>query len=97
MEKEHQRYFHLYYSSGKAAGEREKLENLLEKMKQEIRKMEGKQVIFGGKYEHYFDFHYGKNKELLFARERPKVIEEELDLIGYFSIITSEEMSDKDA
>ena len=37
MEKEHQRYFHLYYSSGKAAGEREKLENLLEKMKQEIR------------------------------------------------------------
>ena len=24
MEKEHQRYFHLYYSSGKAAGEREK-------------------------------------------------------------------------
>lgn len=38
MEKEHQRYFHLYYSTGKAAGEREKLENLLEKMKQEIRK-----------------------------------------------------------
>ncbi|MEI3086693.1 MAG: hypothetical protein V8T56_01605 [Parasutterella sp.] len=54
--------------------------------------MEGKQVLFGGKYEHYFDFHYGKNKELLFARERPKVIEE-LDLCGYFSIITSEEMS----
>lgn len=97
MEKEHQRYFHLYYSSGKAAGEREKLENLLEKMKQEIRKMEGKQVLFGGKYEHYFDFHYGKNKELLFARERPKVIEEELDLCGYFSIITSEEMSAQDA
>ena len=97
MEKEHLRYFHLYYSSGKAAGEREKLENLLEKMKQEIRKMEGKQVLFGGKYEHYFDFHYGKNKELLFARERPKVIEEELDLCGYFSIITSEEMSAQDA
>lgn len=31
-------------------------------MKQEIRKMEGKQVLFGGKYEHYFDFHYGKIK-----------------------------------
>ena len=97
MEKEHQRYFHLYYSSGKAAGEREKLENLLEKMKQEIRKMEGKQVLFGGRYEHYFDFHYGKNKELLFARERPEVIEQELDLCGYFSIITSEEMSAQDA
>lgn len=59
--------------------------------------MEGKQVLFGGRYEHYFDFHYGKNKELLFARERPEVIEQELDLCGYFSIITSEEMSAQDA
>ena len=43
--------------------------------------MEGKQVLFGGRYEHYFDFHYGKNKELLFARERPEVIEARIGFV----------------
>lgn len=88
-----QRWFHIYYNPGKQAGEREKLEQKLDKYKEFIEKHIGKEQTFGSTYQRYFEFKYDKKGRLLFAKEREDVIKEELELCGYFCIITSEEMT----
>lgn len=53
---------------------------------------------FGPMYKKYFYLHYDKeNKIFLLAEENTQATERELDLCGYFVIITSDKMTAKEA
>lgn len=93
-----ERYFHVFYKTGKAHAERDKLEDDLERMAQAMRKKEGERdVSFGPGIEKYYELEYSKDGTFIGAREKKDVIERELKLCGYFVIITSEEMTAAEA
>ena len=87
------RYFHIYYSPSKQAAEREHLEQRIEKFRQFLDKHIGKPERFGKTYQEYFHLHYDRRGLFRGADERADVIERELQLCGYFCIITSEKMT----
>jgi hypothetical protein len=91
------RYFHIYYNSGRQAAEREQLEQGIDSYKKLLRRVEGQAVSFSRNITHYFDIYYGKEDTFLYAREKASVIESELALCGYFCIVTSEKMSAEEA
>jgi len=88
-----ERYFHIYYNPSRQAAEREKLEQRIDRLRQFLEKNVGKDIRFGNTYQQYFHLHYDKNGIFLGADERSDVVEQELDLCGYFCIITSEKMT----
>ncbi len=92
-----QRYFHIYFNAGRQAAEREKLEQKIDQYNKFLARMEGKEVVFGNSYTSYFDLYYNKDKIFLYARKKTEVIEEQLELCGYFCIVTSQEMSAEQA
>ena len=87
------RYFHIYYNPSKQAAEREHLEQRIEKLRQFMDKHIGKDEKFGKTYQEYFHLHYDRKGRFRGAYERTDVIERELQLCGYFCIITSEKMT----
>ena len=87
------RYFHIYYNPSKQAAEREQLEQRVEKLRQFMDRHIGKDVRFGKTYQEYFHLHYDRRGYFRGADERTDVIERELQLCGYFCIITSEKMT----
>ena len=87
------RYFHIYYNPAKQAAEREHLEQRIEKFRQFMDKHIGKDNKFGKTYQEYFHLHYDRKGIFRGADERTDVIERELQLCGYFCIITSEKMT----
>ena len=95
------RYLHLFFSSSKCASERDALETKLENMEKNLKRAEGRAVTFDSVYDHYFylEYHHpGKEDEtFVCGHEKSDVIERELKLCGYFCIITSEEMTAKEA
>lgn len=98
---EKDRYLHIYYSYSKAASEREDLESKIDRIAAYLKKQEGQPVIIDKSYEKYFSleyYHEGKDDQCFFCGiEKASVIEEELKMCGYFCIITSAEMSAKEA
>ena len=88
-----ERYFHIYYNPAKQAAEREQLEQKVEKFQQFLESRRNTADKFGKTYQHYFHLHYDKKGTFLGADERRDVVEKELNLCGYFCIITSEKMS----
>ena len=88
-----ERYFHIYYNPSKQAGEREHLEQRIEKLRQFMERHVGKEEKFGKTYQEYFHLHYDRKHCFQGADERSDVIERELQLCGYFCIITSENMT----
>ena len=91
------RYFHIYYNPAKQAAEREVLEQKLDRYKAFIEKNIGKDQKFGKCYQEYFDIHYDKKGKLLYAEEKTDAVSRELNLCGYFCIITSEKMNAEEA
>lgn len=91
-----ERWFHIYFSPEKMAFERNCLENKLERMSAELRKLEGREIEIPDSYQHYFDCQYASGK-FLYAKERNEVISRELLQCGYFCIISSENMTAQDA
>jgi transposase len=91
------RYFHIYYNTGRQAAEREQLEQKIESHKKFFRRVEGRVVSFSRNISHYFDIYYGKGDTFLYAQEKASVIESELALCGYFCIVTSERMGAEQA
>ena len=87
------RYFHIYYNPSRQAAEREHLEQRIEKLRQFMDKHIGKDEKFGKTYQEYFHVHYDRKGHFCGADERTDVIERELQLCGYFCIITSEKMT----
>ena len=93
-----ERYFHLYHSISKESAERAGIENRLNQMTLYLKKYQNKVKEFGPGFEKYFNLHYDeKTQAFVLTEERCSVVERELDLAGYFCIITSEKMSAKEA
>ena len=93
-----ERYFHLYHSISKESAERAGIENRLNQMTLYLKKYQNKVKEFGPGFEKYFNLHYDeKTQAFVLSEERCSVVERELDLAGYFCIITSEKMSAKEA
>lgn len=96
-----ERFFHLYYSDYKAAAEREVLERKLASMELVLSEKSGQVNDIPEGFKQYYDpIYYNESKpDQLFMHAMPKkdVINREIKLCGYFVIITSEEMSAKDA
>ena len=93
-----ERYFHLYHSISKESAERAGIENRLNQMTLYFKKYQNKVKEFGPGFEKYFNYHYDeKTQAFVLPEERCSVVERELDLAGYFCIITSEKMSAKEA
>lgn len=98
---EKDRYFHIYYNDRKRSAEQEQLEEKIDRMAELLEKQQGKVG-----YEcpsalcHYFDPIYhtqGELKTFMYAREKQDVIDREIQLCGYFIIITSEKMTAEEA
>ncbi len=87
------RYFHIYFNPSKEAAEREHFEQQLEKMKLYMDKHKGTDCTTGKLYDDYFVIHRDKSGRLLSYEERKGIIQEKLQVCGYFCIITAEEMT----
>ena len=91
------RYFHIYFNPSRQAGEREKLEQMLDKYKLMFKKHEGMEACFGKPCEEFFTLKYDRKHRFLYAEEKKDVIKRALNLCGYFCIVTSEEMTAEEA
>ena len=91
------RYFHIYYDVEKMAAQREQLEQQVEKLKVFLEKHIGTDQKFSKLYHYYFDLKYNKKGILMSVQEKHWVVEQELQLCGYFCIITSEKMTAAEA
>ena len=98
---EKERYFHVYYSDRKEAAEREVIENKIDRMAKYLKDHQGDNVRPGGDFNKYFDvmyFNEGKKDEsLAYGRELYDVIDEDISLCGYFTLISSEKMTAEEA
>ena len=91
------RCFHLFFSAARAASERAAVERRLNRLADALKRAEGKRHEMSAAESRYFEGVYAKDGTLLFARERCEVSKRELELCGYFAIVTSGEMSARDA
>ena len=95
---EKDRYFHLYHSISKESAERTVIESKINQMKMFLKKHSNEIKEFGPGFDKYFYLHYDEeSKVFLFPEEKTGAIERELDLSGYFCIVTSEKMTAKEA
>lgn len=93
-----ERYFHLYHSIAKEGEERALLAKKLRRMKTLLMQHTNQVAGFAPGFDHYYRLHYNEqNGVFLFPEDRTDVIELENSLSGYFCIITSENMTAKEA
>lgn len=92
------RYVHIYYSASKAAGERARLEESIQEMQNYLARYQDSDHEFGPTFHKYFHMHDNKKTgHFVYGEPNLSVIRDELELCGYFAIITSEKMDAKDA
>ena len=92
------RYLHIYYSAAKAAGERARLEESIQEMQSYMERFQDTEHEFGPSFQKYFHLHYNKDTgHFVYAEPKLPVIRDELELCGYFAIISSEKMDFKEA
>lgn len=98
---EKDRYFHIYYNDRKHTAEKEQLNDKIDRLADFLKDREGTSGYECPKaISHYFEPIYhteGEEKTFMFAMERQDVIKKEMDLCGYFIIITSEKMTAEEA
>lgn len=109
---ERPRYVHLYHSTDLEAHERSDIEKKINLLTAFLKSHINQFKEFGPGVETYFELHYdnspvkkkGKDKKqeqtsrkFVFFEEKMTVIELELNLSGYFCIITSDKMTAKEA
>lgn len=94
-----ERYIHVYYSDGRAFGEKQEIKHKIKRLKAYLEKCVGKECSsFGKEIEKLFYLHYEKDgKTLKLAEENTTAIEQELSLAGYFVIASSDNMTAKEA
>ena len=94
-----ERYIHIYYSDARAYGEKQEIKQKIRRLKAYLSKCVGKECNpFGSEIKKYFYLHYEKDgKTLKFAEENTGAIEKELSLGGYFAIVSSDNMTAKEA
>lgn len=93
-----ERYIHLYYSDRKASTEHENFEGRLDRMAGVLEKAKGTVTSFGSGFKDYYElFFYESDGTFITYRERTDKIQEQIDLCGYFVLVTSKKMSAKEA
>ena len=92
------RYVHIYYSAAKAVGERVRLEERIQEMQNYMERYQDTDREFGPAFKKYFYLHYNKETgHFVYGEPKLQEIRDELQLCGYFAIISSEKMNAKDA
>lgn len=92
------RYVHIYYNAAKAAGERSRLEANIQEMQNYLSQFQDTDHEFGPSFHKYFHLHYNKDTgHFVYGEPNLVVIRDELELCGYFAIISSEKMDAKEA
>ena len=94
---EKERYFHIYHSTGKEHGERECVELKLERWGKFLREQYGTSYELSSALQTYYEPFYDKDGILATVREKKEVIRRELQLCGYFVLVTSEKMTAAEA
>lgn len=98
---EKERYFHIYYDDGRKAADRERLEDRIDRMGRKLRELMGEPVRPSGDYKKYFDlvfWHEGhEDEKFMSGIEKAGVINREIELCGYFVIVTSAKMTAEEA
>ena len=95
---EKERYFHIYYSDQKACAEHEQIEAKIDRMTKYLNGLKGEKATVGDGYKKYFKLEiYEDDGTIICARERTEVIQEEINLCGYFVIVTSRQMTAEEA
>lgn len=96
---EPKQFIHIYYSDGRAYGEKQEIKQKVKRLKAYLNQCIGKECeSFGPEMQKYFYLHYEKDgRTLKLAEENTKAIEEELSLAGYFAIVSSDRMTAKEA
>lgn len=96
-----ERYIHIYYDDSKKAKEREDFEQKIDHIGKKLKECRGLPVHFGGDVVKYFDLVYWHEKladeKFMSGIEKTEVINREIQLCGYFSIVTSEKMTASEA
>lgn len=91
------RQFHIYYNPSKQAAEREQFEQDIDRMKTFLDKNIGEIVTVPKSYKKYFCVRFNQKEKLISYEENKEVIQAKLEECGYFCIITSENMTAKEA
>lgn len=95
---EKDRYFHIYHDKQRAAMQSREIEKNIRRMKKWLICNKDSLTALPGTCEKYFIPHMDEEKgTLAFLEDKTAVIERELNLCGYFCIITSDKMSAKEA
>ena len=93
------RNIHIYYSDGKAYGEKQEIKQKIRRLKKYLDGCVGKEcVAFGPEIMKYFYLNFEKDgKTLKLVEENTSAVEKELSLAGYFAIVSSENMTAREA
>lgn len=95
------RYFHIYYNSARHSSERKELEGKIDRMKTLLKRLQGRYGTIDKSYGRYFNLIYAdegsERQQFLLAQEKEDIVEREIRLCGYFCIVTSENMSAREA
>ena len=97
LDDEKDRYFHIYHSTGKEHGEKEELEEMLERLGKVIKAQYGTDYQLSDTEKEYFDTFYDSKGILTLVKEKDDVIKQALQLCGYFCIVTSDKMTAAEA
>ena len=97
LDDEKDRYFHIYHSTGKEHGEKEELEEMLERLCKSLRAQYGTDYQLSDAEKEYFDTFYDSHGILTLVKEKDDVIKRALQLCGYFCIVTSDKMTAAEA
>ena len=86
------------YGAAKAAGERVRFEENIQQMQSYLDSNRNVKREFGPVFDKYFFLHRDQDSGVLvYAEPKLQVIQDEMELCGYFAIITSEKMDAKQA
>lgn len=93
------RNFHIYYSDGKAYSEKQEIKQRIRRLKKYLDSCVGKECVpFGPEIRKYFHLNYEKDgKTLKLVEENTSAVEKELSLAGYFAIVSSDNMTAREA
>lgn len=90
-------WIHVYYKAGKFAAEKEEMDTDLDEAKKALDRHLQKEFRPTSFIQQYYDLYYSKDeegKEVLTAyAEKTEAIDKERDYLGYYMIVTSEEMT----
>lgn len=89
--------YHLYYSPAKYSIESTEFLDSIDEMKHHVKKHTNTEKEFPKSYNKYLDIMRDKDNVIAAVRPKGKAIDAEISKLGYFEILTSQDMSSEDA